>query len=90
METFFRRFLDSSLKTERERKSVQFADGIRPGEGTSPSGGEELSSPPPQSETLMKPKKHKKSVKKKKKKKVKVNNTQCFYIFRFLTLQISR
>ncbi|XP_045478302.1 daf-12-interacting protein 1-like isoform X2 [Harmonia axyridis] len=66
------RFLDSSLKTERERKSVQFADGIRPGEGTSPSGGEELSSPPPQSEALMKPKKHKKSVKKKKKKKVKV------------------
>lgn len=32
----------------RSRKSVQFADGIRPGEGTSPSGGEgDMPSPPP-------------------------------------------
>ncbi|XP_044758697.1 trichohyalin-like isoform X2 [Coccinella septempunctata] len=63
-----------SLKSDRERKSVQFADGVRPGEGTSPSGGEELSSPPPQTEVLLKPKKYKRlgSIKKKKKKKLKV------------------
>ncbi|XP_017770970.1 PREDICTED: uncharacterized protein LOC108558539 isoform X2 [Nicrophorus vespilloides] len=33
--------------SERPKKGVKFADGIIPGEGTSPSGGEELSSPPP-------------------------------------------
>ncbi|XP_076277910.1 uncharacterized protein LOC143207903 isoform X4 [Lasioglossum baleicum] len=32
----------------RSKKSVQFADGIKPGEGTSPSGGEgDMPSPPP-------------------------------------------
>lgn len=32
----------------RMKKSVQFADGIKPGEGTSPSGGEgDMPSPPP-------------------------------------------
>ncbi|KAM0729813.1 Uncharacterized protein ACS0PU_003690 [Formica fusca] len=35
-------------KTNRNKKSVQFADGIKPGEGTSPSGGEgDMPSPPP-------------------------------------------
>ncbi|XP_019889605.2 trichohyalin isoform X2 [Ooceraea biroi] len=35
-------------KTRRSKKSVQFADGIKPGEGTSPSGGEgDMPSPPP-------------------------------------------
>ena len=33
---------------ERQKKSVKFADGIKPGEGTSPSGGEgDMPSPPP-------------------------------------------
>ena len=32
----------------RMKKSVQFADGVKPGEGTSPSGGEgDMPSPPP-------------------------------------------
>lgn len=32
----------------RAKKSVQFADGVKPGEGTSPSGGEgDMPSPPP-------------------------------------------
>lgn len=35
-------------KTKKSKKSVQFADGIKPGEGTSPSGGEgDMPSPPP-------------------------------------------
>lgn len=35
-------------KINRSKKSVQFADGIKPGEGTSPSGGEgDMPSPPP-------------------------------------------
>lgn len=35
-------------KAKRNKKSVQFADGIKPGEGTSPSGGEgDMPSPPP-------------------------------------------
>ncbi|XP_074038324.1 LOW QUALITY PROTEIN: uncharacterized protein [Leptinotarsa decemlineata] len=34
-----------SVKLDR-RKTVKFADGVRPGEGTSPSAGEELSSSP--------------------------------------------
>lgn len=35
-------------KTKRNKKSVQFADGVKPGEGTSPSGGEgDMPSPPP-------------------------------------------
>ncbi|KAJ3644540.1 hypothetical protein Zmor_022265 [Zophobas morio] len=56
----------------KQRKSVQFADGVRPGEGTSPSGGEELSSPPPRK--LPKEKRYKKIKipKKSKKKKVRV------------------
>lgn len=37
----------------RLKKSVQFADGIKPGEGTSPSGGEgDMPSPPPPSSNL--------------------------------------
>ncbi|XP_014470485.1 PREDICTED: trichohyalin-like isoform X2 [Dinoponera quadriceps] len=36
------------LPKKRSKKSVQFADGIKPGEGTSPSGGEgDMPSPPP-------------------------------------------
>lgn len=35
-------------RKQRNKKSVQFADGIKPGEGTSPSGGEgDMPSPPP-------------------------------------------
>ncbi|CAH1984260.1 unnamed protein product [Acanthoscelides obtectus] len=54
------------------QKVVSFADGIRPGEGTSPSAGEELSSPPPKK--LPKEKRYTKTniVEKNKKKKVKV------------------
>lgn len=37
-----------SKRRHRNKKSVQFADGIKPGEGTSPSGGEgDMPSPPP-------------------------------------------
>ncbi|XP_015432769.1 PREDICTED: uncharacterized protein LOC107188895 isoform X2 [Dufourea novaeangliae] len=36
------------MRKQRSKKSVQFADGIKPGEGTSPSGGEgDMPSPPP-------------------------------------------
>lgn len=36
------------LNKRKNKKSVQFADGIKPGEGTSPSGGEgDMPSPPP-------------------------------------------
>ncbi|KAK9883188.1 hypothetical protein WA026_001380 [Henosepilachna vigintioctopunctata] len=65
------RYLDPANKSERG-KSVQFADGVRPGEGTSPSGGEELSSPPPQTEQLPKTKRYKKMENKRKKKKRKI------------------
>lgn len=35
-------------RIKRNKKSVQFADGVKPGEGTSPSGGEgDMPSPPP-------------------------------------------
>lgn len=55
---------DTIVLTTTKKKSVSFADGIRPGEGTSPSGGEEHPlSPPP---LIRKP------VKKRKKRKVKV------------------
>lgn len=63
--------------TSDNKKSVKFADGICPGEGTSPSAGEELSSPPPPSskKKLAKEKRYKKMrmSKKSKKKKVKVS-----------------
>lgn len=67
-----------------KKKSVKFADGVHPGEGTSPSGGEELSSPPPQPVKLPKEKrftktKKPKKVKLPKKKKIKVN--VYFYYF---------
>ncbi|XP_049770362.1 uncharacterized protein LOC126109383 [Schistocerca cancellata] len=63
-------FRDKPLKTAMaDRKSVKFADGVQPGEGTSPSGGEDLPSPPPPPRKLPKEKRFKK---KKKKKKVKV------------------
>ncbi|XP_067208133.1 trichohyalin-like isoform X2 [Linepithema humile] len=40
--------LSKLRKARRSKKSVQFADGVRPGEGTSPSGGEgDMPSPPP-------------------------------------------
>ncbi|KAK2586720.1 hypothetical protein KPH14_011755 [Odynerus spinipes] len=42
-----------SQKRKRGKKSVQFADGIKPGEGTSPSGGEgDMPSPPPPSNMI--------------------------------------
>ncbi|XP_044737562.1 uncharacterized protein LOC123299279 [Chrysoperla carnea] len=53
------------------QKTVKFADGIKPGEGTSPSGGEELPSPPPPKRKLPKEQRYKKT-KLKTKKKVKV------------------
>ncbi|KAL6255012.1 hypothetical protein P5V15_013347 [Pogonomyrmex californicus] len=38
----------TKLKITKNKKSVQFADGVKPGEGTSPSGGEgDMPSPPP-------------------------------------------
>ncbi|KAL1494081.1 hypothetical protein ABEB36_009735 [Hypothenemus hampei] len=52
---------DEPLNSEkRKSKTVQFADGIRPGEGTSPSAGEELSSPPPPKKKMTKEKRLKK------------------------------
>lgn len=41
------------FKRTRSKKAVLFADGIKPGEGTSPSGGEgDAPSPPPTSSNL--------------------------------------
>lgn len=54
------------------RKIVKFADGICPGEGTSPSGGEDLPSPPPPPKKLPKEKRYQKKLKNKNKKKIKV------------------
>lgn len=61
---------------------MQFADGIRPGEGTSPSAGEDLSSPPPPKKKLPKEKRYKKLKfgKKNAKKKVKVRSASFFFI----------
>ena len=62
----------SRRRVDYQRKIVKFADGIMPGEGTSPSGGEEIHSPPPpvaSEETAKKPKV--KKLRKKKKMKVK-------------------
>lgn len=56
---------------KENRKIVKFADGICPGEGTSPSGGEDLPSPPPPPRKLPKEKRYKK-IHGKNKKKVKV------------------
>ncbi|KAG0729145.1 Glia maturation factor gamma [Chionoecetes opilio] len=52
-------------------KVVKFADGVLPGEGTSPSGGEEIHSPPPPTPTTAVRKKEKR-FRKKRKVKVKV------------------
>lgn len=75
--------VSSSMKSDslriEKRKVVQFADGVRPGEGTSPSGGEELSSPPPRKK-LPKEKRYKKTKlhKKNLKKKIKVRTFRVF------------
>lgn len=61
----------SSEDSAEPRRVVKFADGICPGEGTSPSGGEELPSPPPPPRKLPKEKRYKK-LKNKNKKKIKV------------------
>lgn len=53
----------------RHKKEVKFADGVLPGYGTSPSGGEELSSPPPFPKVL----KEKRYTKTKKPKKIPMN-----------------
>ncbi|XP_071519350.1 uncharacterized protein [Panulirus ornatus] len=54
-------------RDDYQPKAVKFADGILPGEGTSPSGGEEIHSPPPPALT------HKeKRLRKKRKVKVKI------------------
>lgn len=74
------------------RKSVHFADGVRPGEGTSPSAGEELSSPPLAATKLPKEKRFKKvkqTKKSKKKTKIKVKYfiilclavANCLFVF---------
>ncbi|XP_068227043.1 microtubule-associated protein futsch-like isoform X2 [Palaemon carinicauda] len=55
-------------REEYHPKAVKFADGILPGEGTSPSGGEEIHSPPPPGGDKPKEKK----LRKKRKVKVKV------------------
>ena len=66
---------EKPISAENEgRKSVTFADGVRPGEGTSPLAGEDLPSPPPPPRKLPKEKRFKK----KKKKKIKV--MVCFKI----------
>lgn len=81
------------MEDDEKKKSVKFADGIIPGEGTSPSGGEELTSPPPTPQKLPKEKRFTKTKKPKKiripkKKKIKVlvivfsrNTTQYLFIF---------
>lgn len=56
-------------------KSVRFADGIPPGEGTSPSGGEDLPSPPPPKRKLPKEERYKKT-KIRSRKKVKVSTVR--------------
>ncbi|XP_050309014.1 titin-like isoform X2 [Anthonomus grandis grandis] len=69
------RFNEISPIEDKVRKVVQFADGVKPGYGTSPSAGEELSSPPPPKRKLPKEKRYKKlkfNKKSLKKKKVKV------------------
>lgn len=55
-------------------KTVKFADGVLPGEGTSPSGGEEIHSPPPPITGTkgLTGKKREKRLRKKRKMKVKV------------------
>lgn len=59
---------ESSSGPQTAPKEVKFADGVKPGDGTSPSAGEEISSPPPPEKVQKK-----KVVKKKKiKKKIKV------------------
>lgn len=78
---------EESFTEERKPKTVHFADGIRPGEGTSPSAGEELTSPPPPEQKLPKEKRYKKlkfSKKSLKKKKVKVCRSFFFFIYLFL------
>ncbi|XP_066945044.1 uncharacterized protein [Macrobrachium rosenbergii] len=57
-------------REEYHPKAVKFADGILPGEGTSPSGGEEIHSPPPPGGEVAKPKE--KKLRKKRKVKVKI------------------
>lgn len=81
LQNVYRNLIFSGLSAEedggnKKLKCVKFADGIAPGEGTSPSGGEELSSPPPPKE------KRSKKIKKKKlqkKKKIKVRHLQCSF-----------
>lgn len=80
------RKIEDLIVSGRRMKTVQFADGIKPGEGTSPSAGEELSSPPPPKNKLPKEKRYKKTKfhKKTAKKKVKVSRifaTNIIYIF---------
>ena len=83
------KFFSKSNEEEKSsdmKKCVKFADGVKPGEGTSPSGGEELQSPPPFKPVLPKEKRYKKmkTKKLKKKKKIKVcvlvsiQNIICF------------
>lgn len=75
---FLSDYISKSEDGESRRKSVKFSDGVMPGEGTSPSGGEELSSPPPAPKKLPKEKRYVKTkipkrTKVPNKKKVKVN-----------------
>jgi hypothetical protein len=71
-------YREKSVSGENEgRKSVKFADGVRPGEGTSPSAGEDLPSPPPP------PRKHPKEKRFKKRKKMKIKVMVCFKLFAY-------
>lgn len=62
--------LTCRYREDYQPKAVKFADGILPGEGTSPSGGEEIHSPPPPAADTTK--KKEKKFRKKRKVKVKV------------------
>lgn len=63
---------EKSFNKTSGRKTVKFADGVQPGEGTSPSAGEDLPSPPPPPRAKIP--KEKRFKKKKKKKKIKVGS----------------
>jgi len=63
---------------------VKFADGVRPGEGTSPSAGEDLPSPPPPSKL---PKE--KRFKKKKKKKIKAGLRFLMELYWFVDVALT-
>ncbi|CAG9857041.1 unnamed protein product [Phyllotreta striolata] len=77
--TINRSILVRGKQKSSRSKNVQFADGVRPGEGTSPSAGEDFGSPPP-SRVLPKEKRYTKTKLRaagNAKKKVKVKIIKC-------------